>query len=369
MSPYDVLAPKYLTSTAAGVAPPMAYLEREDFLAYALRKVIDPLDQLVKQHGITLTDYYDGDITNATYQDKLYLLPAYVGSGRTLLWRNKKLFADAGLDPNKPPKTWDDLEAVERKITVKEGNELKKVAYIGDNFKRTLYSAGGKWVSDDGRTLTFQNGPGPDAIDWVKRRLDSIYSGNAARAAFTGARSAAAQRGGFFSGEVAMTASHHGILFDANTYAKDLQMGISAQPSLRPEFPPAVAEFFAGYGITAGTKTPSEAMQFLKYISYEDAGVGWFFRQQLRPGPVKKQNQHPDLRKLNPDWDSMLADMARDVGIANTGVDRDLNVLVNTMFADVLNGKAVSRQALTEAAAAGQQKVNAFWASISSATK
>ena len=61
-----------------------------------------------------------------------------------------------------------------------------------------------------------------------------------------------------------------------------------------------MAEFFAGYGITAGTKTPTEAMRFVKYISYEDAGVGWFFRQQLRPSPVKKQNQHPDLKKLNP---------------------------------------------------------------------
>ena len=97
-----------------------------------------------------------------------------------------------------------------------------------------------------------------------------------------------------------MTTGHHGILFDASQFAKDLQMGVSAAPVMRPEFPPAVAEFFAGYGITAGTKTPAEAMRFVKYISYEDAGVGWFFRQQLRPSPVKKQNQHPDLKKLDP---------------------------------------------------------------------
>ena len=103
LTTYDVLAPKYLAATAAGTAPPMAYLERQDFLAYALKKLIEPLDTLVKQEKITLSEYYEGDIKNATYQGKLYLLPAYVGSGRTLLWRNKKLFADAGLDPNKPP--------------------------------------------------------------------------------------------------------------------------------------------------------------------------------------------------------------------------------------------------------------------------
>ncbi len=369
LTTYDVLAPKYLAATAAGTAPPMAYLERQDFLAYALKKLIEPLDSLVKQEKITLAEYYEGDIKNATYQGKLYLLPAYVGSGRTLLWRNKKLFADAGLDPNKPPVTWDEFEAAERKLTVKDGSELTRLGNNSDNFKRTLYSAGGRWASEDGRTLTFQNGPAADAADWVKRRLDSIYGGNAARAAFGAARPAAAQRGGFFTGEVAMTTGHHGILFDAGQFAKDLQMGVSAAPVMRPEFPPAVAEFFAGYEITAGTKTPAEAMRFVKYISYEDAGVGWFFRQQLRPSPVKKQNQHPDLKKLVPDWDSMLVAMTKDVGIANTGADREVDALVGPVFADVINGRAVSRQALTEVAAAGQVKVNAFWASLPSTTK
>ena len=184
------------------------------------------------------------------------MVPAYVGTGRTLLWRNKKLFTDAGLDPNNPPKTWDEFEAAERKLTLKDGSELKRLGNNSDNFKRTLFSAGGKWASEDGRTLSFHTGPGADTIDWIKRRIDSIYGGNAARAAFGAARPPAAQRGGFFSGEVAMTSSHHGILFDAKTYAPDLQMGASAAPVMRPEFPPAVAEFSAGYAITTGNKTP-----------------------------------------------------------------------------------------------------------------
>ena len=279
----------------------MAYLERHDFLAYALKKLIEPLDALVKQEKIALSEYYEGDIKNATYQGKLYLLPAYVGSGRTLLWRNKKLFADAGLDPNKPPVTWDEFEAAERKLTVKDGSELKRLGNNSDNFKRTLYSAGGKWASDDGRTLTFQNGPacGRGGLGQAAPGLGSMAATPRGRPS---ARRAppAAQRGGFFTGEVAMTTGHHGILFDANQFATDLQMGVSAAPVMRPEFPPAVAEFIAGYGITAGTKTATEAMRFVKYISYEDAGVGWFFRQQLRPSPVKKQNLHPDLGSSSP---------------------------------------------------------------------
>jgi hypothetical protein len=61
--------------------------------------------------------------------------------------------------------------------------------------------------------------------------------------------------------------------------------------------------------------------------------------------------------------------MTKDVGVANTGAEREVDALVGPVFTDVLNGKAVSRQALTEVAAAGQVKVNAFWASLPSTAK
>jgi ABC-type glycerol-3-phosphate transport system substrate-binding protein len=369
VTPSTELVTKTLAAAAAGTAPPIAYIERPDFLGYVVKKLVDPLDALLKQERMAVSEYYEGDIRSGTYDGKLYLVPAYVGTGRSLLWRSKKLFADAGLDPNKPPVTWDEFEAAERRLTQREGSELKRLGNNSDNFKRALYSAGGKWATEDGRTLTFHTGPGADTMDWIKRRLDSIYGGNAARAAFGSARAPAAQRGGFFTGEVAMTSTHHGILFDAKTHAPDLQMGVSAAPVLRAEFPPAVAEFTAGYAITTGNKTPGPAMKFVKYISYDDAGVGWFFREQLRPSPIKKQNSHPDLRKLNPDWDTMLVAMAKDVGTPNTGADRDVDALVGPVFTAVLNGTQVARQALMDVAAAAQQRVNAFWASVPSTTR
>jgi multiple sugar transport system substrate-binding protein len=360
----DVRQQKYIAAMAGGTAPAIAYPERQDFVPLVVLNALEPLDTMLKQEKVNLADFYEADIKNSSYQGKVYQLPGYVGTGRSLLWRNKKMFADAGLDPNKPPVTWDEFEAAERKLTLKDGADLKQVGFTGENFKRWLFSTGGKWATDDGRTLTFQNGPAADAVDWAKRRTDAIYGGNAARLAFAAARTAAAQKGGFFTGEVAMTISHQGILFDASQFAKDLLMGVSAAPVMRPEFPPAVAEFFAGYGLSKGTSTPKEALQLIKYVTYDDRGVGWFFRQMLRPSPVKAQNQNPELRKLNSEWDAMLTAMTKDVPIPNTGVDRDVDALVSPLFTDVLNGKQVARQGLTDAAAAAQLKVNAFWASV-----
>jgi multiple sugar transport system substrate-binding protein len=286
-----------------------------------------------------------------------------------LLYRNKKMFADAGLDPNKPPVTWDDLEAVERKLTVRDGGELKRVAFSGEDFKRWLYAASGHWASDDGRTVQFHLGPAADMVDWVKRRADGIYGGQAARSAFAAARGAATARGGFYTNELAMTVSNQSIIPDQGAVAPSLQMGISACPVMRADFPPSPAQYLSGYCISAGNKTPLQAFQFIKYITWDDRGVGWFFRQMGRPSPIKKQNDNPELRKLNPEWDAMVAAMAKDVFLPNTGIDKDVDQLWTPVWNDALAGKVVARQGLQDAAATAQRQVTAFWASAPSGTK
>ncbi|MGH2371229.1 MAG: extracellular solute-binding protein, partial [Chloroflexota bacterium] len=302
-----------------------------------------------------------------TYQGKIFGLPAYAGAGRTLLWYNKRLVSEAGL--SRPPQTWNEFEEVERKLTIKDGTELKRAAFWGERYKRWLYAAGGKWASDDGRTVQFHTGPGADVMEWAKRRSDSTYGGWAARTAFASARSAASQRGGFFTSELAMIVAHNGIIFDHQQHTKNMPMGVGATPAQSANFPPAVSEYLASYALSQSTPTPTQAFQFMKYVSYEDAGVGWFFRQQGRPSPVKKQNQHPDLKKLTPDWDQMLAAMAKEVGIPNTGVDKEIDQIVDPLFTDVLSGKQVARQGLQQAAVTAQQRVDAFWASVPKSVK
>ena len=40
--------------------------------------------------------------------------------------------------------------------------------------------------------------------------------------------------------------------------------------------------------------------------------------------------------------------MTKDVGVANTGADREVDTLVGPVFTAILNGAQVSRQGLTE---------------------
>ncbi|HEU5109004.1 MAG TPA: extracellular solute-binding protein, partial [Micromonosporaceae bacterium] len=51
----------------------------------------------------------------ASYQDKIYAVPHKLDS--SVLFYNKNLFKQAGLDPEKPPKNFDEILAYARKIT------------------------------------------------------------------------------------------------------------------------------------------------------------------------------------------------------------------------------------------------------------
>jgi multiple sugar transport system substrate-binding protein len=95
-----------------------------------------------------------------------------------LFW-NKDLFAAAGLDPERPPQTMEELVEVAAKLTLRdEAGELTQVGFV-PGFPRShtdLYARmfGGAWVSDDGAKLTVDSRPMVDALSW-QRQLYGLY--------------------------------------------------------------------------------------------------------------------------------------------------------------------------------------------------
>ncbi|WTW97101.1 sugar ABC transporter substrate-binding protein [Streptomycetaceae bacterium NBC_01309] len=72
---------------------------------------------------------------------------------------NRALFAKAGLDPAKPPTTWDEVRTAAKKIAETGGGNIGYADYSASNqggwhFVAELYSRGGSAVSADGKTAT-----------------------------------------------------------------------------------------------------------------------------------------------------------------------------------------------------------------------
>ncbi|WP_037863212.1 ABC transporter substrate-binding protein [Streptomyces sp. NRRL S-340] len=89
-----------------------------------------------------------------TVDGKIYGIPR-TGYSMGLIY-NRKLFQKAGLDPDKPPTTWEEVRADARRIAALGGGTVGYADYSAQNqggwhFTAELYSQGGDVVSADGK--------------------------------------------------------------------------------------------------------------------------------------------------------------------------------------------------------------------------
>ncbi|MGW4441798.1 ABC transporter substrate-binding protein [Streptomyces sp. NPDC004682] len=92
-----------------------------------------------------------------TVDGKVYGIPR-TGYSMGLLY-NRALFKEAGLDPDKPPATWDEVRAAAKKIAALGNGTVGYADYSAQNqggwhFTAELYSQGGDVVSADGKKAT-----------------------------------------------------------------------------------------------------------------------------------------------------------------------------------------------------------------------
>ncbi len=99
---------------------------------------------------------------------------------------NRALFTAAGLDPNKPPTTWDEVRADAKAIASKTGNagfaQMSNSNTGGWQLTVDTYARGGRVESADGKTATLNNDATKAALQFLK---DLRWSDNSMGANFS----------------------------------------------------------------------------------------------------------------------------------------------------------------------------------------
>ncbi|MFE4261018.1 ABC transporter substrate-binding protein [Streptomyces sp. NPDC056883] len=128
----------------------------EDITAYVTAKSVPAFDDI------------DKNVVNTLKQDgKLYGVPT---SNYTMgLLINRKLFQQAGLNPDQPPRTWDEVRAAAKKIAALGNGTAGYGEYSVENtggwhFTAAMYGMGGDVVGADGRAA-FNNPTGKQVVD------------------------------------------------------------------------------------------------------------------------------------------------------------------------------------------------------------
>jgi len=100
---------------------------------------------------------------------KIYGIPQ---NGYALgIYYNRKMFTAAGLDPDKPPTTWDDFRSYAKELTsssVAGFAETSTGNQGGWHFTNWMYTAGGDMQSADGTKATFNSDKGASVLQFLK---------------------------------------------------------------------------------------------------------------------------------------------------------------------------------------------------------
>jgi multiple sugar transport system substrate-binding protein len=174
---------------------------------WAREGLVTPLDDLMAGGEVDIEDIYPAPLSQCQYQGGYYCLPW--GTDTYALFWNKDLFEEAGLDPETPPQTMEELAEFAKKLTkVDENGQITQIGFI-PNFSWShlnVYTAmmGGWWYSEDGTQIQFTSEPVINALKWEQQFFcDGVTPEEVTRfsSAFGGY---ASPDNGFYAGKIAM---------------------------------------------------------------------------------------------------------------------------------------------------------------------
>ncbi len=168
---------KVQADIAAGSSPDVAQLVFDgldyavnNYNAKALEDIV-PADELKQNfEGFSPSGLKLGQLNGKTYG-----LPFTFST--PVLFYNAKLFTDAGLDPNSPPTTWEEVKQDALKIASKTGAGGVHIGGMSGNdwiVQALIGSNGGKVLSDDRKSIQYGE---PEAVGAIRMWQDLMLSG------------------------------------------------------------------------------------------------------------------------------------------------------------------------------------------------
>jgi ABC-type glycerol-3-phosphate transport system substrate-binding protein len=289
---------KLMLATAGGDPPDVAGIWPTTVTAFSEKGALTPLDKMIQEAGIKSEDYVPVFWDMCSYHGFMWALPS-TPTSLALHW-NKKLFREAGLDPDRPPRSLDELEAMSERLTIveiKRGDKLVRVHYPdltdaekrAKNFKLVqighdpqqpgwwmplwVYWFGGK-LWDGQRHITADSPEMIETLRWLRAQPEKYGVDNrrAFGAAFAIGSNASFQspQNPFFSDRIAMTLQGVWMYNFISKYAPQMEWGAAPFPAKDPaRFPLVTIVDEDVLAIPKGARHPREAFEFIRYVNQQ----------------------------------------------------------------------------------------------------
>jgi ABC-type glycerol-3-phosphate transport system substrate-binding protein len=355
---------KTLLATSAGVPPDIAGLASGDVAQYADDHAATLLDDYVKEAGISEKDYVKAYWDIGVYDGHIYSLPSVPAS--TALHYNKTLLRQAGLDPEKPPTTFKELDEMAKAITKKRPDgKLQVAGFIPAepgwwNFGWGFFF-GGKLLDENGK-ITANSKENVRAFEWVADY--SRRNGADVMQAFKqGFGNFSSPQNAFMSNEVAMEIQGVWMYNFIHTYQPNMDWGAAPfpHPEDRPDLANGTIVDEDTMIIPRGAKHPKEAFEFIKYVQSQPA-MEKLCLGQLKNSPLSHVSDHFWKTHKNPRirlfYDLSLSKNSWPP--PKTGMWAEYNEELNAAFDSITLLSKTPKQALDEVVARMQPKMDQY---------
>jgi len=264
---------KYMTAVAAGTGPDAAVQNRHTFLQFSAKGLFQDVTPWMDSSGIKQADFTPVQLAESTWDGKVYGLPLFTDV-RYLFW-NTEHFEEVGLDPTKPPTTWQELEAYTEKLNKKTGDKIDRygfVPYLWGNSWMWLYGFLNKApaISDDKRTILVDDPKWVETMQWMVDFYDKYVGDFEMTNAFSQSITSSGLADPFHAGKSSMSATGDWTVGEL-LRIPDIKWDAAPMPI------PSGGEqstWSCGYSIVMApnTKNPEAAWDLMKWTATEP---GW----------------------------------------------------------------------------------------------
>lgn len=355
----DPLIQKLVTAIQSRTTPDIAWVHSDFLDKLVTADAIYKMNYFINgANGLSEDEYNDifpQLLENAKWRDTLYAIP--LEATNLALLYNKDLFKKAGLDPELPPQTWDELKKYSELLTLdenKDGINEQYGFYIPAfpasgplsiwmllQWEPFLWQAGGKFLNEEQTQATFNGESGIKALTlwkelYDKQKLTSF---------------SLTHNMGFVSGKVAMIMDGSWDLPQFREI-KNFEWGIASLPA----GPVKRATYLAGEHLTIfkNSKHQDKAWEFIK----------WFIRPDIQAKfsissgylPVRKSTLELHEYKEHLKNDIFLASFVEQmkIGLPRQNIDFskvEINQIIAEAVEKTLLGNIDAEKSLNEAAA------------------
>ncbi|MEA2527898.1 MAG: multiple sugar transport system substrate-binding protein [Thermomicrobiales bacterium] len=354
--PNNEFATKMLTSMGTGTGPDVINMDDNQMRSiYIPRGLVQPVDPAALGYGSMeelQAAYIPGTFEGAAAEGQVYGLPSEFNV--TAFAINTAAFQEAGLDPNAPPKTWEEVGTMGQKLVVKDGDTLTRrgfdflylhAGWYHNQLGTLMLQTGGTYVAEDGKTVTVNQPPTVQALQiWY----DLIYKHKVADPNVA-SREATVPYQDFLDGKVAMSLLNPwgmGLVTPESAVYEKYQ--VVPLPQVNPDA--AATPLYAYYwAVNSQTTDEAKRQAAFKWVAFLASQPGPWLKNVNFIQPKLGWNELPEAKEF-PFYDIWAGEMLKGKFLPVTPQAQEVdNIMKQTIESSLLTG--VEPQEALDAAA------------------